>query len=312
MPEISVLLNNFNYGEFVGEAIQSVLSQDFKDFELILVDDGSTDGSRTEIERWKDSRIRKIFQKNGGQLSAIHAGFQISRGRILCFLDSDDLYSPGYLAAVARCFRNNADCGFLLAEMEYFGTKKGQMPFPFPEGRLGGRAFSVAVLHQWFGVPTSGCSIRRTLAERFLPWFEGEAEWKLRADDLLIWGSEIAGGIKYHIANPPIRYRVHSRNGFCGTPKLSPEKWRNRCRSAAEFSEMVMRKNRLNWLDLLENENRNGGILPDKRLLALLKLGRERMISGKDFSRALFSLLRDCFRKPPRLFSGKESAANHV
>ena len=61
-----------------------------------------------------------------------------------------------------------------------------------------------------------------------------------------------------------------------------------------------------------EKENRNGGILPDKRLLALLKLGRERMISGKDFFRALFSLLRDRIRKPPRLFSGKESAANHV
>lgn len=97
MPEISVLLNNYNYGRFLGEAIASVLAQEYQDFELIIVDDGSTDNSEEIIDSFSDERIRKIRKANGGQLSAFNRGFAESRGKILCFLDSDDVYPPGYL-----------------------------------------------------------------------------------------------------------------------------------------------------------------------------------------------------------------------
>ena len=65
----SVILNNFNYGRYVGAAIESVLAQSWRDFELVVVDDGSTDGSREVIGRCRDERIKCIFKANGGQLS---------------------------------------------------------------------------------------------------------------------------------------------------------------------------------------------------------------------------------------------------
>lgn len=297
MPEISVILNNYNYGEFIGEAIQSVLAQDFSDFELIVVDDGSTDCSRREIEKWNDARIRTIFKANGGQLSAFHAGLAVATGGILCFLDSDDRYSPEYLGAVSRFFGGHADCGLLLTGMEYFGARNGRMPFPYPEGRLGGRAFSVAVLHQWCGVPTSGCALRRELVRRFLPWPEGEGEWRLRADDLLVWGAEVAGGIKFYQATPSVYYRVHARNAFCGREESASAELTRRRLAAENFCRMVMRRNGLDWAALLEGESRYGGLLPDRRLTALLKLGRDRMVGGREFWRCIQVLVRTYWRQ---------------
>jgi glycosyltransferase involved in cell wall biosynthesis len=100
---VSVIINNYNYGRFLGEAIDSVLSQDYSPYELIVVDDGSTDDSREVIGRY-GKRIVSVLKPNGGQGSAINEGFARSSGEIVLFLDSDDFLLPGALRAACRPF----------------------------------------------------------------------------------------------------------------------------------------------------------------------------------------------------------------
>jgi glycosyltransferase involved in cell wall biosynthesis len=101
-PFVSVIMCNYNYCRFIAEAIDSVLNQTFTNFEFIIVDDGSTDDSREVISSFQDSRIRPLFQKNGGQAVAFNAGFKIARGGIIAFLDSDDWWKPKKLETVVK------------------------------------------------------------------------------------------------------------------------------------------------------------------------------------------------------------------
>jgi glycosyltransferase involved in cell wall biosynthesis len=102
-PLVSILINNYNYGRFLGEAIESALSQTYRPVEIIVVDDGSTDNSRKIIAQY-GNRIIPILKENGGQASAFNAGFAASRGEIICFLDADDEYLPGKISEVTRIF----------------------------------------------------------------------------------------------------------------------------------------------------------------------------------------------------------------
>ena len=108
-PNVSVIVDNYNYGHFLPDALGSVLAQSYTDFECIVVDDGSTDDSRTIIECFadKDDRIKPIFKANGGQTSAFNTGFSQSRGNIVAFLDSDDTWYAHKLEKIVAAHRNN-------------------------------------------------------------------------------------------------------------------------------------------------------------------------------------------------------------
>jgi glycosyltransferase involved in cell wall biosynthesis len=99
MPKISVIVPVYNAEEYLDRCIGSVLAQTFGDFELILVDDGSTDRSPELCEEYavKDSRIRVIHQRNSGPSAARNTGIRASKGETLTFVDSDDLISPKML-----------------------------------------------------------------------------------------------------------------------------------------------------------------------------------------------------------------------
>src|SRR5215207_8868462 len=89
-PLLSIIIANYNYGRFVGQAIDSALAQAWEHKEVIVVDDGSTDESRQVIEPY-GRHILPIFKDNGGHGSAFNAGFTRSRGEVVIFLDSDDM-----------------------------------------------------------------------------------------------------------------------------------------------------------------------------------------------------------------------------
>jgi len=104
---VSVIIPNYNYGDYVGAAIQSALNLDWPDVEVIVVDDGSTDHSRAVIAGF-GSRLSAILQENAGQLSACNKGFSRSRGEIVIFLDSDDLLAPSLVREVAAVWTPRA------------------------------------------------------------------------------------------------------------------------------------------------------------------------------------------------------------
>lgn len=96
MPEISVIIPVYKAEAFLGECIDSILSQTFSDFELILVDDGSPDNSGAICEEYaaKDSRVSVIHQENAGQAAARNHALTKAKGNWICFIDSDDIIHP--------------------------------------------------------------------------------------------------------------------------------------------------------------------------------------------------------------------------
>src|SRR6266508_2917548 len=118
---VSIIVNNYNYGSFLRDAIDSVLQQTYAFIEVIVVDDGSTDNSREIIHSYGD-RIRLIFKENGGQASAFNAGLAQSRGEVIIFLDSDDMLLPDIVARVANVFDANPDVAKVMYRMEFIDT----------------------------------------------------------------------------------------------------------------------------------------------------------------------------------------------
>lgn len=105
MPVISVIVPVYNVEEYVRRCIESVLSQSFTEYEIILVDDGSPDKSPQICEEYakKDTRIHVVHKENGGLSSARNAGIDVAKGDYLFFLDSDDLIHPDCLSILYKC-----------------------------------------------------------------------------------------------------------------------------------------------------------------------------------------------------------------
>jgi len=126
-PAVSVIIPTYNRGWILEEAVDSVLSQDFYNFELIVVDDGSEDNSSDILASYGD-RIKVIKQENKGVSSARNRGIASSSGRYIAFLDSDDLWLPGKLSAQLAFFESNP--GALICQTEEIWVKNGKRVNP--------------------------------------------------------------------------------------------------------------------------------------------------------------------------------------
>ena len=100
-PVVEIIVNNHNYGRFLASAIDSALAQDYPHTTVTVVDDGSTDES-LDVARAYGDRVHLIAKENGGQASALNAGFAQSRADIVSFLDADDVLRPGFATAAVR------------------------------------------------------------------------------------------------------------------------------------------------------------------------------------------------------------------
>jgi glycosyltransferase involved in cell wall biosynthesis len=111
----AVIMPVYNHAAFVGQAIESVRAQDFPSWELIVVDDGSTDGSEGIVQQQaqRDGRIRLVRQSNRGPASARNAGIRLARAPWLTFLDSDDLWFPDALTNFHQAIARNPQADFL-------------------------------------------------------------------------------------------------------------------------------------------------------------------------------------------------------
>lgn len=101
-PVVSVIIATYNREEYIGKAVESVLNQTYANFELIVLDDGSTDETRAVLNQFSDQRLRVYFLENTGPANARNKGIEISRGEYIAFLDSDDLWYPKMLARTVQ------------------------------------------------------------------------------------------------------------------------------------------------------------------------------------------------------------------
>ena len=168
------IINNFNYENFVVDAVNSAKEQSVPFDEIIVVDDCSTDGSVQVLKEHfdGDERVKLIFkEKNEGQLSSFNVGFLASSGDLIFFLDSDDLYNREYLEDSLNFYKENATCDFLFCCHKNFGEFA---PPDEPESQsliddYGYSVISVFYLRRWIGGPTSTISMRRSVLEKVLP-----------------------------------------------------------------------------------------------------------------------------------------------
>lgn len=106
-PIISVIVPIYNCEKYIDRLINSILTQNYEDFELILLNDGSTDDSKEKLEKYNDKRIKLINKENTGVSDTRNRGLALATGDLICFLDSDDYISQNYFETIIKYFKEN-------------------------------------------------------------------------------------------------------------------------------------------------------------------------------------------------------------
>ena len=203
MPKVSVIIPTYQNARFLQHSISSVLNQIYKDYEVLVVDDGSTDGS-SEILNHFDSQIQVITQKNQGPAVARNTGIRASSGSYLAFLDSDDIALPDRLKQQVGFLDEHPDIGLLGSSAEFFDlTNKflGKMQVPLEDLDI---RWTCLLLNPFI---QSTMMIRRELIFQnnltYTPDFRGLEDYEL-------WSRALAFTKSANLKKPLVRYRVRN------------------------------------------------------------------------------------------------------
>jgi glycosyltransferase involved in cell wall biosynthesis len=140
LPKISVIICTYNHAQYIKKAIDSVLNQAYQDFEIIVVDDGSTDNTKNIVNHFGNS-IKYIYQDNRGLASARNTGIHASKGEFVTFLDADDYYLKENLKIKILFLENNPQVSWVYSDWQYFDEKgnyleKGSVRFRYANKNL--------------------------------------------------------------------------------------------------------------------------------------------------------------------------------
>jgi glycosyltransferase involved in cell wall biosynthesis len=231
-PLVTVLIDSYNYGHYIEEAIESVLSQDFpaEEVEILLVDDGSTDNTAERVRKY-DGRIQYLWKPNGGQASAFNFGLRRARGEIVALLDADDYWLPGKLRRIAEEFEKHPDAGMVYHGIRQFNSREGT----FEDGGLpllsGFVPSNMKDLLNYVLYPTSFLAFRRNALDFLLPIPE---TLTIQADahlsGLIIFLAPIVG-----VPDCLAVYRVHGQNLFADRSQASKPRYELRLRTRREL-----------------------------------------------------------------------------
>jgi len=214
--KFSVLINNYNYARFLPETLASVAAQTHAPHEIIVVDDGSQDDSLAVLESLRATTpgLRIHAQPNGGQLSAMRAGIDLATGDCCAFLDADDTWEPDHLATAARALSASPEAG-----VYYSGHLETSGPAVFrskwPAGIGGPFPALVSATGVRIGTITSTIILRKDRADALSRQVADlEADWRIRADDVLLFGAAFGSALFLHEPRPTVRYRIHGGNSY--------------------------------------------------------------------------------------------------
>jgi glycosyltransferase involved in cell wall biosynthesis len=187
-PLVSILIANYNYEKYIGETLESVLCQTYRNWEAIVCDDGSKDNSCEVIETYvqKNSRIKLIRQQNGGVASALNTTYRESSGQIICLLDADDVWMPDKVQKVVEAFQSNPKGGFVIHDVyQIDGQGKLIKPTPMLKNLASGWV-ALSGLENGGNFenipPASALCIRREVGDLIFPMNE---EFTRNADSLI-------------------------------------------------------------------------------------------------------------------------------
>lgn len=207
---VTIVIDNFNYERYVGRAIQSALAQTYPDVDVVVVDDGSTDGSADVIQRYAD-RVVVVSKANGGQASALNRGFEQATGDIVFFLDSDDeLYPDAAETVVATFDPTVAKVHFRLDMVDQDGVSLGftnpSAHRPLPSGCA---VTSLLSTGRYVTPVMSGNAYAHWALEAVMPI--PEASFRYSADGYLVSTVPFYGELRA-VDRALGCYRVHGKN----------------------------------------------------------------------------------------------------
>ena len=117
MPRVSVIIPTFNCAAFLKRTVESVLTQTYTDYEVIIADDGSTDETRELVTQW-EGKVRYLYQMNQGVASARNLAVSKASGAFLAYLDADDMYYPNRLKAQVAFLDAHSECGLVHSDVD--------------------------------------------------------------------------------------------------------------------------------------------------------------------------------------------------
>lgn len=174
MPTLSVLMTAFNAMPYLELAVESVLAQEFTDFEFIIVNDGSTDGTAAYLDSLNDSRLRVFHRQNAGTAAASNFGLQHCQGEFVARMDADDYSTPDRFVTQVAFLNDHPEVGLVGSHVRVMGSKKVGMKIDLP---LKHDAIMHALTNLNNGITHGACMFRRSLIEQIGGY------WSLRSYD---------------------------------------------------------------------------------------------------------------------------------
>lgn len=208
-PLVSIVIPTYNAERFLAETIRSALHQTYRDIEVIVADDGSTDGTKGVVADFikKDPRVKYVYQKNAGQSAARNAAIAAAKGKYVAFLDSDDLFLPEKIETQVGYLEANPDCGVSYSKIYHFFDGRKEKLYYFSVPHPSGYLFP-ALLKSNFINPLA-VMLRKSLLDRyggFEPSFR-------RVDEQYLWLKLSFHGVKFCYLEKALgHYRIHRKS----------------------------------------------------------------------------------------------------
>jgi len=160
MPKVSVIIPAYNMAQYTVESVESVLHQTYKDYEIIVVDDGSQDNTKELLQTYvENQQITYIYKENGGASSARNIGIQICRGEYIAFLDCDDLWLPKKLEISVDFLDSHPEIGFVYSRAIIIDKNGNNLWFSKVRCYSGEKAFEKLILRNF--IKSSSPVVRR-------------------------------------------------------------------------------------------------------------------------------------------------------
>lgn len=225
---ISIIIPSYNHSKYITSTINSVIDQTYENFELIIIDDGSTDGSQEIIPTIRDPRIEYFSQKNLGAHKTINRGLQLAKGKYITILNSDDIYHPQRLEKCVKFLENNQNISLVSTWIEVIdqsGQKldikkdwRNLLPWPitdYTHSFLNTNDYKRNLLATNFVATTSNIFMRNTVVKSI----GGMRELRFAHDwDYLLRVANIFECSSIQL--PLLKYRVHPKNTISQNRKL--------------------------------------------------------------------------------------------
>lgn len=208
MPRVSVIIPTYNRAHLVHEAVDSVLTQTFRDLEVIIVDDGSTDDTSAVLAMYTDPRVRVIYQENQGKGAARNTGIRAACSEYVAFLDSDDLWLPHKLERQLAMLTNHSPRAWGYTDAYGFDGETKQILYVFSQQhqQYEGLVERHLILRDFIATST-------TIVQRLVFKEVGMFSHAPRAQDWDLW---LRIAVNYPICRVPealVGYRIHKRTG---------------------------------------------------------------------------------------------------